>query len=228
MAGKDAIYIKKYVDAPLHEREIYRYAGIMGVSDDISDSLSCLVSDVISECKDSFSYRVCYRRLPLSKIDKGLLYPFSAESLDLLKCLSDSDECIMLAATVGHDIDRLITKYQRFEPSRALIMQAYGAERVESLLDVFCAEMEKEMEKEGLHLTPRYSPGYGDLSLEVQKDFFRILDISHQIGISLGDSLLMRPSKSVTAIAGITKKCISKDVNKCSICTNIDCPYKDA
>lgn len=235
MAVSDAIYIKKYNDIPIDNREILRYAGIMGVSELSDDSLSRLVNEVIDECKDVFAFRLCYRRLPVTrrKADgnelqefPGLEYPFVTDSIDLQKCLINSDECIMLAATAGHEIDRLITRYQRFEPSRALIMQAFGAERIESMLDVFCDEMEAEISLEGLHITPRFSPGYGDLPLETQRDFFRILDISHQIGISLGDSLLMRPSKSVTAIMGITDKCKGSNPNKCSACKKTNCTYR--
>ena len=53
---------------------------------------------------------------------------------------------------------------------------------------------------------PRFSPGYGDLSLEVQKEIFSLLDCPRKIGVSLGDSLLMTPSKSVTAIIGYGTK----------------------
>ena len=80
-----------------------------------------------------------------------------------------------------------------------MFFQAIGAERIESLCDAFCAEREAE----GLRLRPRFSPGYGDLPLELQRDLFRGLDCSRKIGLTLNESLLMSPSKSVTAIAGI-------------------------
>ena len=57
--------------------------------------------------------------------------------------------------------------------------------------------------KEGLALRPRFSPGYGDLPLEFQRDFFRILRPQRRIGVTLTDACLMVPSKSVTALVGI-------------------------
>ncbi|MBR3258643.1 MAG: vitamin B12 dependent methionine synthase, partial [Eggerthellaceae bacterium] len=46
-------------------------------------------------------------------------------------------------------------------------------------------------------------PGYGDLPLEVQPDLLGLLDASRRLGITLSDSLLMSPTKSVTAIVGL-------------------------
>ena len=75
---------------------------------------------------------------------------------------------------------------------------------------------QKEYEAQGLFLRPRFSPGYGDLKLDHQKDWFRLLDISKQIGVELTDSLLMVPTKSVTALIGIG---IDKSKAGCSSCS---------
>ena len=52
---------------------------------------------------------------------------------------------------------------------------------------------------------PRFSPGYGDVPLDAQRDIFSALDISKNLSVYLNDSLLMSPSKSVTAFVGIKK-----------------------
>ena len=57
----------------------------------------------------------------------------------------------------------------------------------------------------GMRAAAALSPGYGDLALDVQKDIFALLDCERQIGLTLGDSLLMSPGKSVTAFAGIPR-----------------------
>ena len=62
---------------------------------------------------------------------------------------------------------------------------------------------EEEAVAKGMSLRPRFSPGYGDLPLTVQKEFMTLLDCAHLIGINLNESLLMSPSKSVTAIIGM-------------------------
>ena len=65
--------------------------------------------------------------------------------------------------------------------------------------------MNTQLNVDGKSLRTRVSPGYGDISLTMQKDIFAILDCERKIGITLNEDLLMSPSKSVTAIAGIKK-----------------------
>ena len=53
------------------------------------------------------------------------------------------------------------------------------------------------------HLTERFSPGYGDLDMAVQKDLCLVLDTGRTIGVTLTESCMMVPVKSVTAIVGL-------------------------
>jgi 5-methyltetrahydrofolate--homocysteine methyltransferase len=71
---------------------------------------------------------------------------------------------------------------------------------VRELCDEFCKDIKAEL---NVNLKPRFSPGYGDLDLSCQKDIFKLLDCSKKIGLTLNDSLLMSPTKSVTAFVGI-------------------------
>ncbi|MCR5042237.1 MAG: hypothetical protein K6C36_09110 [Clostridia bacterium] len=127
------------------------------------------------------------------------LGPFSAESASLAKMLCDYSRCVVFAATIGADFDRLTSLYERKSPGTAVVLHGYGAERVESLCDELCGELEKRFGK----ISPRFSPGYGDLPLGTQTDIFRILS-PEKIGLFLNSSLLMSPSKSVTAFVGVS------------------------
>ena len=103
--------------------------------------------------------------------------------------------------------------------TEASIYQAAGAAAIEAFLDRYNDKIETQYEAEGISLRPRFSPGYGDLSLEHQKDWFRLLDITKQIGVELTDSLLMTPSKSVTAIIGLSYVNGIKTNSGCEHCT---------
>ena len=180
-------------------KEILRYAG----SKEIEDT----VTECLAEAEGSLSYKVCYATVNISINGEDIDMEFAkARSKDLAKNLSGCDKAIIFAATVGMGIDRLIAKYSRISPSRALCFQAIGSERVESLCDAFEEEIKKEVSDGERFFKPRFSPGYGDLSLEIQKEIFSLLDCPRKIGVSLGDSLLMTPSKSVTAIMGYRTK----------------------
>ena len=190
--------------APLwNRREIMRYARIRGADDSCSD----LIEHCINEAEPALCYRVCYTFLPVRRNKDALqIGTIAAASNTLDTAIKNAAEVLLFAATVGAPFDRLIRRYSQLEPSKALIFQAIGAERVESLCDAFCAKMNTELLSSGKRLTPRVSPGYGDIALSLQRDLFAVLDCPRKIGLTLDDSLLMSPSKSVTAIAGIVER----------------------
>lgn len=179
--------IKKYNPPPIDKSEIFRYAGMR-------EDFRNLVDECIKESAGILSYNVCYRKFPVKITEKSIdLFFAKTESADLAKNLQGCTQILVFAATVGVGIDRLILKYSKISPVKALIFQAIGAERAESLCNTFCDEIKGR---------PRFSPGYGDLPLKLQKDIFSALDCQ-KIGLTLNESLLMSPSKSVTAIIGI-------------------------
>ncbi len=185
------ILVKTYEDLPINKREILRYAGCK----DVDESVLALLEDCLAEIEGAWTYKVCYGTFELTVegdfCDLGVLRICSK---DLAKNLAGCCEVVLFAATVGVVPDRLIARYSRLSPAKALMFQAIGAERVEALCDAFCAEMGGKK--------PRFSPGYGDLSMVVQKEIVGLLDCSKRIGVTLNESLLMSPTKSVTALMG--------------------------
>lgn len=211
----NTVFIRQYSeDFPINEREIWRYAGLKGEPD---AQLKALLKAVIADLDGKLSYRVCYRRM-----DK---LPIGGDSKDLAKCLRGCDEVVIFAATIGLELDRYIAKYLRTSATRALLAQAYGAERIERLCDAFCNEIREQICAEGKYSTTRFSPGYGDLPLEAQTELFALLDCGRKIGVSLNESLLMTPSKSVTAIFGIGSTPAKQAEHKCENC-KADCNYR--
>lgn len=152
----------------------------------------------------SLSGTVAFAEFDVARDENGLSLGFaSTDSKDLAKALGSSEKVLCFAATVGMTPDRLIAKYSRLSPVKAVLFQAIGAERIEALCDAFCKERDGHYRQSGLRLRPRFSPGYGDLPLSLQKELLTALDARKWLGLSLTESLLMMPSKSVTALAGI-------------------------
>ena len=108
----------------------------------------------------------------------------------------------MFAATVGASVDMMVRRAQQCGSADAAIMQGTGAMFIESFVDELNEHLCHDYESKGCRLRPRFSPGYGDVPLEIQKYFFSLLPCS-KIGLSLMDSLIMAPEKSVTAFIGI-------------------------
>ena len=74
---------------------------------------------------------------------------------------------------------------------------------LQAQIDQLNAQLEREAVEQGFKLHSRFSPGYGDVQLEVQRHFFSLLPCTQRIGLTLTDSLVMAPEKSVTAFIGM-------------------------
>lgn len=193
----NTVTVKKIEPKGFDKGEILRYLRCK----EADEATTLLLHSCIKEVEGNLSQNVCFAVFSLN-IDRDYcdFGDFFVRSYDLAKNLSGCDKVLLFAATLGTYIDRLITKYSKISPSRALMLQAIGAERAEALCDAFCDSFAKE---NGVILKPRFSPGYGDLPLNTQREIFKFLDCQRKIALTLNDSLLMSPSKSVTAFVGI-------------------------
>lgn len=197
------VLIKRYGGAPVNLREIYRYAGGSAEHADLCKA----VEDCLLELADALSFSVCYRELEIKRQDGVLDLGFAkTDSKNLSDLLLECERILLFAATIGPMPDRMLLKYGRVSPLKALVTDAVGSERVESLCELFVKERAQEYQKEGCFLTPRFSPGYGDLPLTLQKEIFLALEPEKHLGLTLSERMLMWPCKSVTALAGIGKR----------------------
>ena len=191
------VLTKTYFDLPFNKKEILRYADCKEITPEIEK----LLNECIEEATQSLSYKVCYCVLPVKITGKTIDFgAFNVNSEKLKINLKNCEKAIVFGATLGTDIDRIIMKYGKLSPTKALFFQAIGATMIEALCDKFCDDIKKEL---NINLKPRFSPGYGDLDLSCQKNIFKLLNCSKNIGLTLNDSLLMSPTKSVTAFVGI-------------------------
>ncbi len=143
-------------------------------------------------------------------------------SSDLARHLKGCNEVLLLAATLGSRVDVAIRRTALESVAEGAAAQAVGAALIES----YCDSVQFQVDTGNLAQRPRFSPGYGDWSLEEQRLLFSVLNCSKSIGLSLTDGMMMAPSKSVTAVIGL-----SEDVacvwNKCMTCGNKNCPYRE-
>ena len=190
------VFVETYELPSVNIREALRYAGYRSPIVE-RDELISRLDEAISLMDGKLTPRVCFCELDIGDCNFG-------SSLDIKKNMRNSESVIFFAATVGIELDRLIAKYSVLSPVTALLLEAIGSERVEALCDAFNEDMRRKKLGLGYSLRPRFSPGYGDLSIEYQKKLFSILSPS-RIGITLNDSYLMTPSKSVTALIGVEK-----------------------
>ena len=220
------VQLATFVLPPVDRREVFRYAGCRKSGPAEAELLeSCL-----AELCGRLCCRVCWDTFPVTASEGGCLdLGFARTSSGMLmRRLAGCRECVLFAATIGLEPDRLIARYGGVSPARSLFFQAIGAERIEALCNAFCARMEEDLTRRGRGSTQRFSPGYGDLPLDLQRDIFRVLDCPRKIGLTLNESLLMSPSKSVTAIFGIEDRPEGNCAGAgCAACEKQDCAYRE-
>ncbi|WP_349668247.1 vitamin B12 dependent-methionine synthase activation domain-containing protein [Lacrimispora sp.] len=210
----------------ISRKEILRYLGYGNNESD--EQVSALVEEVLEELLAAASPKCIYRAFPLTLLPENEIdfTVFRTKSRNLSKNLADCEEVLLFAATLGTGVDVLLHKYTRLQMSRAVIMQAAAAAVIEEYCDQENRKLKQEYEARGFYLRPRFSPGYGDFSLECQKDITTVLETPKRIGIMLTESLLMTPSKSVTAVMGVSKKPYRCEIKGCESCGKKDCAYR--
>ncbi len=142
-------------------------------------------------------------------------------SRDLARHLQGCGEALLLGATLGSRVDVAIRRLALGSVAEGAAAQAVAA----SLIESYCDQVQAAADTGGLAQRPRFSPGYGDWNLQEQRLLFPVLNCAKLIGLTLTDGLMMAPSKSVTAIIGLSEKteCVW---NRCMTCGNINCPYR--
>jgi len=122
---------------------------------------------------------------------------------DLRRELEGCRRAFLFVATLGAGVDALLRRLSVTSAADALMAQGLAT----SLIESYCDDCEEKMsETAGEPLRRRFSPGYGDLPLAVQRPLLEILDAPRRAGVALTPSLLMVPSKSVSAIIGVGKE----------------------
>lgn len=126
-------------------------------------------------------------------------------STDLQKCLDGCEKAVIFAATIGIYTDRLVNRYEQVSPLRALAVNSAGTALIEAFCDYLCLNLAEQFQNQGFKCIPRFSAGYGDFPLQCQIGILDMLMANKTLGISLDQSLLMTPAKSVTAVIGLKR-----------------------
>lgn len=186
-----------------------------------------MIQDSFQELEQVANARFVYRFFEIIKKNQNELTigGFKIQSENLSKNLKDCKQAIMFCATLGPSVDLLIKKYSVSDMSKAVVLQACAA----AFLEEYCDKMQEQIADaldDGLYLRPRFSPGYGDFSIFHQKELLEITNASKQIGLTMTDGYMLTPSKSITAVMGISSEARDCSIKGCETCTKEDCIYR--
>ncbi|QJA09756.1 Vitamin B12 dependent methionine synthase, activation domain protein [Romboutsia sp. CE17] len=212
----------------IKDEEVLRYLEYKGQI--IDDNLK----ETINQCKNITKARINPRytfRVYSIKKNKGIIEfegsNLKLESRDLYKVLKDCNKCILMAATIGLDIEKDIRKYSFTELTKGIIIDSCATTAIEEVCDMVQEEVQNNILEDGQYTTLRYSPGYGDLPIEKNKDILNLINGQKEIGLTITTNGIMIPRKSVIAIIGISDNKLSQVKKSCKNCNNKDtCKFK--
>ncbi len=201
---------------PINRDEVLRYMGFKGTIPDEAflRRIDALEATLIKSAHPAFTWR----SFDIERIGGSL----EAGGIKLMgdsiaEHLNGCDKAVFMAATASAETDMLIVRAEARNMTDALILDALGSAAAEQV----CAMAETEIREkfQGFYMTWRYSPGYGDFSIDTQKKIAEVLSVQKRIGVTVTDSCLLIPRKSVTAIIGISESPVPHKRMDCEFCT---------
>lgn len=210
----------------ISRKEIERYLGCRGGADERTRRLieACLLELEQAVTPHSIS-QITDLSIDGDRLSMG---GFTVTSRYLARHLRNCRQAVLMAATLGPGADRLLKQKACVDMSAAVVMQACAAAMIEAVCDDVQAQVASAAQERGLYVRPRFSPGYGDWPLSDQKALLDRLEAAKRIGLTVTDSLMLAPTKSVTAVIGLTDQPGGCHVHKCQTCNKTDCAFRQA
>lgn len=205
-------------------KEILRYMGHRG---EATDEINRMIDACLPYSSEKSAPKSTFVIKKINILPGGVLIDGTElKSAALKKNLDGCDEAIIFASTIGAETDRFISAQFAISPANAIIADAIATATIELYCDMLFEELGRSFEKEELFLRPRFSPGYGDLTLDNQKFFMEQTDASKRCGIYLTRSMMLTPAKSITGITGLSKTKTGCPPSGCEVCSKKNCKFR--
>lgn len=221
--------IEGYRIREIDRAEVLRYLGHTG--QDLGAELDARLDDAIARCLELARPRAVTAIFDVG--EKGTLpggtpvIHLSGSALKLVgnsmrEYMGGASKAGVMAVTIGMGVERELRRLSLTNGLDHALFDAAATTLVEQAADAAESTIAARARELGLFATTRFSPGYGDMPLETQPTLLDTLDAHRRLGITLSPSLLMTPTKSVTAVVGLFKRRRGSARKTCA-----DCPCYD-
>ncbi len=207
-------------------KEAVRYLGYG--KNAVDDQTLRLIADSFEKLQSVMSRKSVYRIFDLEQADAENIRfgNLAVKSKNLGKNLQGCDKIVLFGATLGIEVDQLLSRTSKTDMAKTVVLQACAAALLEEYCDECQEQIGEELQAEGRFLRPRFSPGYGDFPIECQKNVIQMLDSAKRIGLTVTESFMMTPSKSVTAVIGAGPDPVQCCRQGCEACGKKNCMYR--
>lgn len=178
----------------------------------------------LESCADKRSvYRIFEYNQEADVLNIGTM---KIKSRNLERNLRGCKYAALFGATLGAQVDLLLRKHSVTDMARTVVLQACAAACLEEYCDECQEEIGRKAAGQGLWMRPRFSPGYGDFDIHYQGEILRMLDAPKKIGLTMTESCMLTPVKSVTALIGLSTEKTDCHRDGCEVCGKTDCIYR--
>ena len=207
-------------------KEAIRYLGYGRHA--VDDHTLKLVESCFEELSQATQAKSVYRIFDckVTGEDQVTIGKMNIKSRSLGKNLRGCKEAVVFGATLGTSVDILMKRYSLTDMAKSVVLQACAAAYLEEYCDDLQLSIGEELKAQNKWLRPRFSPGYGDFDIHHQDDILRMLDTAKKIGLTLTGGNMLTPSKSVTAVIGLSETETSCHIKGCEVCQKKDCAYR--
>ena len=198
--------------------EVLRYLGYAGQA--LDQPIGQRIDEMMARCLKVSNPGFVYRVFPIDVADAAVRLEgttLEVPGADIVAHLGGARECAVMAATAGLGNERELQRLARTGGLDGILFDACGSALAEAVADACNAAIIAEARTRGLFAKWRYSPGYGDVPLDVQPAIVRVLSADKRLGISVTESNLLIPAKSVTALVGLFDT-PQEEARSCSTC----------
>ena len=189
--------------------EVLRMLGAQGTKEQAIRDLSRQAAECVQKAAVP---RATYQRMPCERLRPLLL------GRDIEMHLQGCSELVAIACTLGRETDCLIQRMEFQNMALAVAVDAAASVGVESLAQNLEQQLRDQLEAQGLFLTGRFSPGYGDYPIRVQNGLLALLDTPRRIGLMATETHLLTPRKSITALCGVASHPVTGRLAGCEHC----------
>lgn len=185
----------------IDKTEALRY---MGYTNKADENTNILLDESIAELEEIIEPKYVFRIFNLEKDGNNINFEnyINIKSNDLKDLFKSCEKSAVMAATIGFETEKKIRYYSMTNLSKAVVFDACATSCIESLCDIAEAEIKEIAAKENCSITFRYSPGYGDVPISHQVEILSALNAQKLIGLTVSDSSILIPRKSVSAFIG--------------------------
>ncbi len=212
--------VESYDIPSVNQAEVLRYLGHHG--QEISQDLLARLAEKTDACLAAARPRGCVRTFDVARIAEGEVVlegcVLRLRGNDICAHLAGARAVGVMAVTLGAAIDRELQLLSHTDALGQVLFDAAATALVERAADAAEASLVSQAAGRDLYVNWRFSPGYGDLPLDCQPQILATLDAQRRLGLGLTDSMLLVPTKSVTAVIGMFETPQDSRVELCDKC----------